>query len=128
MALLDLVHAQETRKVPTQRLQETCTLFRPDSSLLTRPYVLKSRVSVGDFRDFIAAVDDRRPLITPRNFAGLLRLCDEFGFEDLSSRLSVFLRSGDQELRRRVLSLEAREIARDRQIEGLEIELRHRSA
>jgi small GTP-binding protein len=128
MDLLELVHPRETHKVPTQRLKDTCTLFGQDPSLLTHPYTLKSRVDLADFRDFVAALKDGRPSITPKSFAGLWRLCDEFGFEDLSSRLSDFVCSGDRELRRRVLSLEERELVRERQIEGLEIELGHRIA
>jgi hypothetical protein len=125
MTLLELVHPRETRKLPIQCLQDTCTLFIQAPNLLNAPYSLKSRVSLEDFRDFAAALEDRPLQITAKIFAGLLRLCDEFGFESLSVRLSDFLRSGDRELRLRVQRLEEGALARERQLERLEQELGH---
>jgi hypothetical protein len=115
MTFLEIIHPRETRKLPKQRLQDACTLFTQDAPLLNGQYTLTSRVSLQDFRAFVAALE--------KNFTGLLHLCDEFGFEDLSVRLSDFLRSGDRELRRRVLLLEEGAIVRERQIERLEQEV-----
>jgi hypothetical protein len=126
MTLLELVHPRETHKLPIQRLHDTCTLFTQAPNLLNAPYSLKSRASLQDFRAFAAALEDRPLRITAQNFAGLLRLCDEFGFESLSVRLSDFLRSGDRELRLRVQRLEEGALARERQLERLEEELGHR--
>jgi hypothetical protein len=81
-------------------LQNHCTIFQQDLTLLERPYNLKSAVCVTDFRDFVAAIEDRPVTITVKNFPGLFRLSDEFEFGVLSGRLFDFLRGGDEELRR----------------------------
>jgi hypothetical protein len=123
MASVELVHPSETRTIPRQRLQDTCVIFQQDPALLDRPYTLKSKIELEIFHDFLAALEDRPLTITQTNFPGLLRLCDEFGFDDLSERLSEFLRDEDRELRRRVLSLEEGELFREQQVRTIEAEL-----
>jgi hypothetical protein len=76
-------------------------LFTKDASLLRAPYTLKSIVSLADFRDFVTALADRPHRITSTYFAGLLRLCEEFGSESLSARLSDFQPLGDRGMRLR---------------------------
>jgi hypothetical protein len=124
--VIELVHLSEVQPVSQQRLQNSCTLFQDDLSLLDHPYCVKSKLGVGDFQTFVAALEDRPVTITTKNFPGLFRLCDEFGFSGFSVCLSQFLKFGDRELDQRVLSLREGEISRERAILRLETELGRR--
>jgi hypothetical protein len=118
--LVELVHPAEARAISRQRLQDNCTVFQQDIRLLDHPYALKSKVGINDFRDFVAALEDRPVRITVKNFPGLFRLSDEFGFDVLSGRLLDFLRRGRVDFRDRLSSLSEGQLLRERQILALE--------
>jgi small GTP-binding protein len=123
-----LLHPNEARNVSKQRLQDTCARFQQDPNLCDRPYTVQSKVRLEDFRDFVAALEERPMVIAPKNFPGLFRLCDEFGFELLSERLSEFLRSRDRKLREIVSTLENRKLCQECAVVALERELTDRLA
>jgi hypothetical protein len=128
-AMVDLIHLQETHRASGRRLMNACALFEKNMSLLTAPYRVKSVVTADVFRDFISAIEERPMLITPANFHGLSLLCAEFGFEELSARLSAFRPSippdsGPPDLDFRVSALEEGAVEVRRQLGLLESENR----
>jgi hypothetical protein len=102
---VELVHPSEVRTIPSQWLQDNCTIFQQDMTLLDSPYTRKSTASLNDLRDFVAVLEDRPIGITVDNFPGLCRLCDEFGCDIVSGRLLAFLSRGDAAIRGRISSL-----------------------
>jgi hypothetical protein len=56
---------------------------------------VRSLSSLGDFRDFVSALEGVEVTIKNTNFRALSRLSEEFGFGDLTSRLSEFRNSSD---------------------------------
>jgi hypothetical protein len=67
-----------------------CTLFQQKPALLASPYKLRSTVPLTLFRQFVSALEGNEIEITSANISGLTQLCEEFGFEDLRSKLSEF--------------------------------------
>jgi hypothetical protein len=45
---------------------------------------------VADFRQFVSALEGDAVATTNKNIGGLSLLCDEFGFEELATKLSGF--------------------------------------
>jgi hypothetical protein len=95
--VVTLVHPLASLQVPTHLLVSKCDLFADDPRLASVPYHLKSQLSVSDFREFVSALDCTTVKVTNNNFKGLLQLCDEFHFRDLSVQLSQFRKSRDFE-------------------------------
>jgi hypothetical protein len=129
-----LVHPQETINVSRQLLIQNSGLFTDDPVLTTSPYVVKSTVSLADFRTFVSALNGARVEITEANLRGLSELREEFCFRGLSGveskfgereseRLTRRGRMEDSEARRRVSKLEERLWQREREIVTLELRM-----
>jgi hypothetical protein len=95
MSRVILIHQNERREVDGLQLINKSTLFRNRLSLLAAPYTIHSAVTQDVFKQFIDSLEDKSFQITNTNFAGLSRLCDEFGNEDLAAKLSQFHQSSD---------------------------------
>jgi hypothetical protein len=93
MAKVKLIHPQQRVEVLYRLLVRKSDLFADDPTLGASSYTLKSRVSLVDFRAFVAALKGKRMRIKKDNFGWLFQLSDEFGFEDLATRLSEFRES-----------------------------------
>jgi hypothetical protein len=74
-------------------LMNTCDLFLTRAGLLDSPYAVESRVSIASFQDFLSALQDRQPAITPSSCADLSALCREFGFARLDEPLAALRQS-----------------------------------
>jgi hypothetical protein len=84
--MFDILILQATNK---------CQLFRNNLTLLVSPYRVQSLVSLFIFREFISALEGNAIKITDTTFTELDRLCDEFGFSELATKLSEFRPSMD---------------------------------
>jgi hypothetical protein len=88
-------------------------------------------VTLPHFREFVSPLEGKEVEITDTNFAGLQRLCEEFGFSEFAAKLSEFRPStGFQEAadaRGRIAALEEKAKRRDRDIAVLQSELRRLS-
>jgi hypothetical protein len=108
-----------------------CDLFGDDPGLAAVPCHLKSRVSVSDFQEFVSALEDTTVKVTNNNVKGLSRLCEEFGFRDLSAQLSHFRESDSltedpvllSAQKERIFALEEQMHHRKREIASLRREL-----
>jgi hypothetical protein len=123
-----LVHPEETLKVPVLQAITKCSLFQKNLTLATAPYRIKSSVTLPDFREFVSALEGKEVEITDTNFAGLQRLCEEFGFSDFAAKLSEFRPStgfqeaADAGARGRIAALEEKAKRHDRDIAVLQSE------
>jgi hypothetical protein len=90
-----LVHPHETLQVSAQLLIDKCNLFSDNRELTASPYTPVSQISLRVFREFASAVEGTAVVINNDNFIGLLRLCKEFRFRDLTAQISQFLNSDD---------------------------------
>jgi chromosome segregation ATPase len=112
MTAIALVHQAETYSVSYVDLLVKCHLFqelaRTNPSILTVAYHVASSVSPTVFKQFIAAIENKRIEITTCNFPGLSALCEEFGFNGLSNQLSEFRRLAEKE-RQAMADVDARE-------------------
>jgi hypothetical protein len=114
MAKVTLIHPQQRVGVSHQLLVRKSDLFAGDLTLTNSPYTLKSRVSLADFQEFVAALEGKPVTIKNDNFRGLSQLCQEFRFEDLATQLSQFRESGNftedavllSALKKRILAME----------------------
>jgi hypothetical protein len=103
-----------------------------DPILVASPYTVRSKVSLGDFRTFVSALEEALVPITNDNMGGLSRLCEEFHFGALAERLSQFRESDDFkddgtlkdfEVRKRLSALEERMQQHNCEIAALQTEL-----
>jgi hypothetical protein len=89
-----------------------CSLFQNNLTLLVSPYRVQSSVSLSIFREFLSTLEGNEINITDTNFIGLQRLCEEFGFSEITAKLSEFRPSidlkeaEDSDARGRILVLE----------------------
>jgi hypothetical protein len=95
MSRVVLIHRSEKREIAGVQLVNKCTLFKNNLALLALPYTINSTVTSEVFQQFVVSLDDKPIEITNANFMGLSRLCEEFGYEDLTAKLSQFRESGD---------------------------------
>jgi hypothetical protein len=98
-----------------------CTSFKSNPALISSPYRVRSSVPLRVFQDLISALEGKALQITPANFLGLSRLCEEFGFCDLSAKLTVFEQSldmRDADARARICVLEERFLLTEKRIEA----------
>jgi hypothetical protein len=133
MSSVMLVHPEATVAISALQAINKCSLFQENVTLATCPYRVKSSVTLAIFREFVSGLEGSAVTITDTNFTGLQRLCEEFGFGELSATLSEFRPStGFQETvdaaaRGRIAGLEERAEQHDRDIEALQSELRRLS-
>jgi hypothetical protein len=134
---VDLVHPHQILKVAGGVLTRKCTLFLDDPALAASPYSVRAPVSVADFCLFVSALEGKDVDVTNDNVRGLSLLCDEFGFQSLSERLSSFRQSADfnevvvvedSEARLRLSALEERLLQRDDEFEALRQEQKSTAA
>jgi hypothetical protein len=123
MASVALVHPEGTLTVPALHAMTKCTLFQKNAALADAPYRLSSSVPLTVFRQFVSAIEGNSIEITSANFSGLFELCEEFGFEELRSKLSQSTlphapKVEDSEARARIAALEEWARLRDRDIAG----------
>jgi uncharacterized coiled-coil protein SlyX len=110
-------------------LVANCDLFATNAALAGRPYRVRSSVPLGVFRQFLAAIEGKGVDVTNENVSGMAQLCNEFGFQSLSSKLSAFRNSitykdsADAEARSRISALEERVSQQERRIAALEADL-----
>jgi hypothetical protein len=97
MAKVTLIHSQERAEVWSRLLVRNSDLFADDPTLAASPYTVQSEVSLDAVREFISALEGQRVTIKNDNISGLSRLCDEFRFQDLATRLSHFRESALEE-------------------------------
>jgi hypothetical protein len=90
MALVALVHPEETSTVPALQAKNKCTLFQQNEALLTSPSKLCSTVPLTLFRQFVSALEGNAIEITSANISELSQLFEKFGFEELRAKLSEF--------------------------------------
>jgi hypothetical protein len=95
MALVTLLHPEQTVKIPTLQVMTKCSLFQNNPTLLTSPYRIQSSVTLSIFREFLSALEGNAINITDTNFTELDRLCTEFDFIELAAKLSEFRPSMD---------------------------------
>jgi hypothetical protein len=112
MASVMLVHPEERLTVPVLKAINKCSLFQKNPALLAAPYRAKASVTLPVFRDFVSELEGNGVTVTDTNFAGLRRLCEEFGFDEFAVKLSKFRPSQglngaeDAEARGRIAALE----------------------
>jgi uncharacterized protein (DUF3084 family) len=118
MSVITLLHQSQSYSVSQVDLIVKCKLFqklaRTNPSVFTVPYHVTSSVHPNIFKQFITAIENQGIEITRENFLGLSILCEEFGFDDLSTELSKFRVSignesefvRDIDARERILKLE----------------------
>jgi hypothetical protein len=112
MASVTLVHSEETLTVPAVQMLAKCSQFQKNTTLLDAPYQVQSSVTLPIFREFASELEGNAVTVTDTNFAGLRRLCEEFGFGEFAVKLSNFqpsqgLNGGeDAEARGRIAALE----------------------
>jgi DNA-binding transcriptional regulator PaaX len=68
--------------------------------LASSPYRVRSSVRLDVFFQFIAAIEGTHVEVTNRNVSNLMHICDEFGFQSLLLKLSVFRISPHAKIRR----------------------------
>jgi hypothetical protein len=95
MASVTLVHPEETFTIPVLPAIYKSGLFQKNPALLVSPYRIQSSVSLSIFREFLSALEGNAINITDTNFRELDRLCEEFGFSELTAKLSEFRPSMD---------------------------------
>jgi uncharacterized coiled-coil protein SlyX len=71
------------------------SLFQKNPTILISSYRVQSSVSLSIFREFLSAFEGNAINLTSTNFTELDRLCNEFGFSELSAKLSEFRPSID---------------------------------
>jgi hypothetical protein len=114
MASVTLLHPKETFKIPVLQVINKCSLFQNNPILLISPYQVQSSVSLSIFREFLSALEGNSINITDTNLTELHQLCEEFGFSELSVKLSEFRpsmgfkegESEDADARGRIAALE----------------------
>jgi hypothetical protein len=89
MALVELVHSQGSQRVSVVTITNTCDLFTNNLGLVIAPYQVQSGVTLEDFQDFVATLEDKLVDIHDKNIPGLLTLSHEFGFQMLIGKLSA---------------------------------------
>jgi hypothetical protein len=122
MASVTLLHPEETFKIPAVQAMTKCSLFQNNPGLLLPPYEVQSPVSLSIFREFVSTLEGNPINITHANFTDLDRLCNEFGFSELASKLSDFRPSmnfQDSNARGRIAFLEETTNQHDHDIELL---------
>jgi archaellum component FlaC len=95
MSSVTLLHSEETFTIPALQVINKCSLFQNKVTLLVSPYRVQSSVSLSIFREFLSAFEGNAINITDTNFTELDRLCKEFGFSELATKLSEFRPSMD---------------------------------
>jgi uncharacterized small protein (DUF1192 family) len=90
MVSVILIHPEETFTIPALQLMIKCSFFQNTPTLLVSPYRVQSSVSLSIFREFISTLKGNVINITDTNFTELDRLCEEFGFSELATKLSEF--------------------------------------
>jgi hypothetical protein len=90
MELVTLIHPEATLTVSALQAMTKCSLFEKNPTLTTSPYRIQSRVSLSIFREFVRELEGNPIQITSTNLSELERLCEEFGFEEFSAKLSRF--------------------------------------
>jgi hypothetical protein len=93
MTSVTLIHPEETLTVPALQMISKCSVFEKNVTLANIPYEVQSSVSLSIFREFVSELEGNTVKITRMNLNGLEQLCEEFGFEEFSAKLSNFFRS-----------------------------------
>jgi hypothetical protein len=76
----ELVFDGQCFKVPKVQLMTKCGTFEDNPALLGKPYHVKSRVSLDNFRLFVDMIKDGQSAISQANMADLELRRQEFGF------------------------------------------------
>jgi hypothetical protein len=87
MTSFTLVHPEERREIPASQAIAKCTLFQKNPGLSNSRSRVRLSVPLSIFRQFVLALEGNPIEITSTNSSRLSQLSEEFGFEDLSSKL-----------------------------------------
>jgi hypothetical protein len=123
MAAVTLVLGEEAFTATSEPLGLACDVFAAGGS--PSRYRVQSRITLDHFQSFLEAVKGKDIQITNENVSGLSQLCAEFGFRNLSSKLSafrdfpLFRDSADAEARSRISALEEGASQQERQLAAL---------
>jgi hypothetical protein len=88
MNSVTLVHPEETLIVSALEAMPQCSLFEENPILTTFPYRVQSAVSLSIFREFVKELEGTPIKVTGESLRELQRLCEEFGFDKFSTKLS----------------------------------------
>jgi uncharacterized coiled-coil protein SlyX len=133
MASVTLIHPEKTFTVSTVQAVIKCGLFQNNPALLAAPYRVQSSVTLSVFQDFLSALEGNAIKITDTNLTGLEGLCGEFGFTELTGKLSEFRSSTnfreakDADARGRIAALEEKTKQQNRAIAALQDKLKQLS-
>jgi hypothetical protein len=129
MSAVSLILGDTPFSVGLRPLIANCDLFSTDDVPTTSPYRVTSKVPLDVFQQFIGAVEGEAVKVTNQNFSSLTQLCDKFGFQTLSSKVSAFRNSpefkdsADDEARSKISGLEERVSQQERRIAALEADM-----
>jgi hypothetical protein len=87
---LTLIHPEQTFTIQALQVINKCSSFQNNPALLASPYRIQSSISLSIFREFVSTLEGKSITITNTNLIGLEQLYEEFGFSDLSAKLSNF--------------------------------------
>jgi hypothetical protein len=110
-----LVLGREVHSVPVRHLFSHCAAFDDDPSRIKSPIQIRSEVTPEELTLFITALSGSPITLTATNAPRLALLAREFGFGDLSGRISAFLCSAEA----RIPDLEAKMQQQSREIADL---------
>jgi hypothetical protein len=102
MTFVTLIHPKETFTILALQAITKCSLFQNNPTLTSSPYKIQSRVSLAVFQEFISALQSTTVKITNTNFTELQQLCQEFGFDELSAKLSQLFEPSEDSLGRQI--------------------------
>jgi hypothetical protein len=97
-----LLHSEEIFTIPALQAITKCSLFQNNPTLLVSPYRVQCPVSLSTFREFLSALEGNAIKITETNIRDLQQLCEEFGFSELSAKLSEFCQRLHNSQRRQI--------------------------
>jgi hypothetical protein len=103
-----LVHPDGAARVSSGDLIASCGTFTANIDSAVGRYVVKSRVSYEAFQLFVQALDDCEKIPLSRSTAAdLLKLSEEFQFDDLTKRVTPYLQSVSDSLSTQDLAMQS---------------------
>jgi hypothetical protein len=129
MSDVSLILCDTSFAVGLRPLIANCDLFADGDPVTTSPYRIKSKVPLKVFQQFVKAIEGEAVEVTSQNFSCLTQLCDEFGFQTLSSKIADFRNSpefkdsADDEARLQISGLEEQISQQEWRIMGLEADI-----
>jgi uncharacterized coiled-coil protein SlyX len=129
ISVVSLILGDTPFSVGLRPLIANCDLFANRDVPTSSPYCVMPNVPLDGFRQFIEGIEGKAIKVTNQNILSLTQLCDEFGFQTLSLKVSAFRNSSefrgsaDDEVRSQISGLEERVSQQERRIAALEAEM-----